>query len=629
MALKYFLEYKDTTNSDHRLEIYDDAFVGTETEINGRVFLTHAQVDDPLDAIRGKGLRVELEADDSLTFYDLYTEDQKTIKVIYSRNLQTQFIGWMNPEGWYEDYVNAEWKVSFDCVDGLGYLENLSFVDDSGFPYTGKFTMLSVLSKALARTGLQHNINTDIDIYYNGLDQSLDVLANATINVERYVEDDGETIFSCDKVIRDILEPFTANVQSKNGEWFITRPVQISEDSIINYFRYDYLGAALTPAKSTLETAWTLGSFTDGFVPHHIQANQQINIKNSIGAYRINYKYGQLQSLFSNQYLCVGVFPDIPEWDVLSALLVSYPLSNGCGISLAITGYNTDEIVIESDPLLFASGLDLTLRFHGEVNRYPPAETTNFKYEVRLEDSGSSDIYYLRPNGTWLLNTQDDISKSFYANASWVIDDTMDPLPVAGNLIVAMYNCQGTNISGDGNGGIGGGVCHITQVELGQEDTGSGVQGTTIEGEFHTFQRTTKPSAQIKNIKEVFTGDNVEDNFKGAIYEIDGTTNTAAWNRFGLTDELPILGMMGHETMRASQKPARIFKGSVYGYFEYLSIVQINGLTGLFVPTSYEWDTKENIIDAEFIEIFTDELLDLDYQITFDYGNTVKPTIKG
>jgi hypothetical protein len=60
-----------------------------------------------------------------------------------------------------------------------------------------------------------------------------------------------------------------------------------------------------------------------------------------------------------------------------------------------------------------------------------------------------------------------------------------------------------------------------------------------------------------------------------------------------------------------------------------MSVVTINGLSGKFMVIAYDYDTKSNIVSAIFKQIYGGELTDIDYEKTFDYGETVKPTIKG
>ena len=47
------------------------------------------------------------------------------------------------------------------------------------------------------------------------------------------------------------------------------------------------------------------------------------------------------------------------------------------------------------------------------------------------------------------------------------------------------------------------------------------------------------------------------------------------------------------------------------------------------MPIEYSYDTFSNISTIKSLELFSAEISDLVYKPTFDYGNTVKPTIKG
>ena len=160
---------------------------------------------------------------------------------------------------------------------------------------------------------------------------------------------------------------------------------------------------------------------------------------------------------------------------------------------------------------------------------------------------------------------------------------------------------------------------------------GNGVEAMEEkEGENHTFQRTLKPSSKIKDLKKVFNGDDESDIYVGTIYKADEITTTSTWTRYGAQQTKPLLQIMGEERMKMYSKPLQVYRGDVYGYFSYLSLVTINGLTGKFMPTTYNYDAATNITSLELTEVLnTDILSDIQYDLTFDYGNVVEPTIKG
>lgn len=154
-------------------------------------------------------------------------------------------------------------------------------------------------------------------------------------------------------------------------------------------------------------------------------------------------------------------------------------------------------------------------------------------------------------------------------------------------------------------------------------------QTNNIEGEIHTFERTVNPSSRIPKTKQVITGDSDLDIYEGTLYKADGITPTETWYRKGITEAEPILDIMGAETMRMNANTMRIFSGDVFGYFNYLSAITIDGRAGKFGVTKYSYDTYANVISMTIKQMFSAELTDLELQIQLDYGNVVEPTIKG
>ena len=624
MALKYYLEYNDVKNVTHELELYDDDFTGSSTEIYGTVFYDFANSDNLLECIKGSGLSVQLEANSSLTFSDLFSEEERQIKVIYIRDSITKFVGWLNPEGWYEDFVVDKWIVTFDVVDGLSYLENLSYVDNStGLLFTGKQTQLEVIVNCLVRTGLQLNINTDIDIEYTGLGTTVDVLDNVYVNAQRFIKDDGDTIMDCDKVLKSILEPYAACITMYNGEWFIYKPNQLYSSASMTYYRYDYLGAALTPTTGTLDTSFSLGSEIDGYYPHHANSNQSISNNKSLGALRINYKYGFLKGLINNVYFVTEDGTTYDEWTINNATYVTVPSAGEAGVTIDAVEYGSKTIVLTSDVIDNLDAgitLDLDLRFKATQGLDYP-----ISLPIKIVLTGTTTTYYLDINGMW--QTSDTFIDSEYITnelLEYSINIQAQALPESGDIYLYVYTPETADFPSGSPPGTGDGLV-LSLFSLTNENQ----QGGNVQGEYHTFERSTNPSSKIEEVIEVAQGDNASDAYMGTIYTSNETTPTGSWNRHGVTESIPIIRLMGEEILRLNQSTARVFSGSVFGFFDFLSTVTINGFTGVFVPTKYSYDTKNNLISAEFKQIFGAELTDIDYESAYDYGNVVKPTIKG
>ena len=579
MALKYWFEFTDVKEIIHRVEISKTDFVGDSLQIYGSCSLEYSETDDTLEAVRGSGLRIDLEADSTLTFYDLYSEEERTFSVVYIRDNETLFNGWLSPEGIYESLVSDKWLISLDCTDGLGFLGNLSYVEDAtGLIFVGKQSLLEIVVNCLKRTKTPQNILTAIDIYYDGLTQTLDPFANIYFNADRFVKEDNSTIMNCDEVLKSVLEPFGAVITAYKGEWLIYKPNSLFDSSSEVFFAYDSLGVALGSPSRTIDFALDLGSQIDSYYPHHANANQQKTVKSSIGAFRINYKYGLVKGL-------------IPIDD--------FTLSGSSG------GFLSTTKLVSLD-----TRLRLTVR---TVSVF--TNTEGFSSDVVLKITDGTDTYYY-DGSDWVVTL---IKMSLLINGTFVVEASRTPILGDISISIPGVNTYPNYLNETGE------VYVDFSIDIVPNSTDSGK-----EGENHTFQRTLKPSSKIKDIKEVFNGDDESDIYVGTIYKADETTTTDVWTRFGAAETKPILQIMGEERMKMYSKPLQVYSGDVYGYFNYLSLFTINNLTGKFMPTKYNYDALTNITSLELTEVLnTDVLSDIDYAVTFDYGNVVEPTITG
>ena len=582
MALKYWFEFTDLESVAHRVEISDTTFTGDSTQIYGSCSLDYSETKDTLEPVRGSGLQIDLEANSALTFYDLYSEEERTFSVVYTRANEILFNGWLSPEGIYESLVSDKWIISLDCTDGLGFLKNLSYVEDAtGLNFVGKQSLLEIVVNCLKRTKTPQNILTSVKIYYDGLDQTLNTFDNVYFNANRFIKDDNNaTIMNCEEVLKSVLEPFGAVITSHKGEWLIYKPNSLVDSSSQIFFTYDNLGVALSPTTRTIDFALGLGSQIDNYYPHHANGNQQKTIKSAIGAYRINYKYGKI-NYFNNE-------------DII--------------VILTTTGETTKV----STPFDVNENLRLNFNFKNRVETDPSFFVTAVNLYILVQVAG--DDYFYNGTDTWIKGSPISI------NLPKTNDITYELPAIPENGVFYSY----VDFAGGSGDPLEGGAL------IGNWNVYSTSTQIDLKGENHTFQRTLKPSSKIKDVKEMFVGDDPKDAYVGTIYKNDELTPTDNWTRQGASETKPLLKIMGEERMKMYSKPLQVYKGDVYGYFNYLSLVTINGLTGKFMPTTYSYNALSNITSLELTEVLnTDILSDVDYQFTFDYGNVVEPTIKG
>jgi len=613
LNLRYFFQYTNVVNDTFLCQIYKKNNLLPAIEISGKASLDKGSVKDHLDTIRGTGLSLELEATNLLTLEDLYSENEQDFTVKFYKNGNLIFYGFLKPDGVYQSFTRDMWIITIDCIDGLGALSNLSFVQSNGLHFLGKMKAIDIVYCCLQRSGISLPINTAINVYYEGLTltDSLDILQKVKMNADRFVKIDNDTIMSCEEVLKSILDVFCAVITQENGEWYIFKPNELYSSDYVIFKKYDinnnYTGNV------NINFSKELGSQIDNYYPHHCSGNQKIQIKGGVSAFRLGYKYGFIKGLLENEYLIHDTNLVFENWTLQpslpSGLIINDPLDlNGLKTKTQIATNDRIKILV-SEPITLSLGNP----FDFKVELTTQSRRTRFNFKIKI---GS---YFLKDDGTWTTSdtmlTKNLIS---YNSITWTISAL--GVPVDGVLTVEIYDSFRFKTAPPQS--VAPTICEINKIEIINTIDQEG-----YVGEFHTVSRATKISSIVKENRTVYNGDNAGIVYLGAIFKEDGLTPTELWYRKDKFESFPLLRIAAEEELRISQKPLKIFSGSVFGYIPYLSIININNINAKFSPIEYSYDSKANITTLKLLELFSAEISDIIYKFTFDYGNTVKPTI--
>ena len=617
MAEKYNISYFDPEGVMHECVIDVPDYIGQVQDIRGYVVLERPEVDDVLEAIRGSVLTINLKANKDLTFEELYAEEERTNKVTYTRDGNVEFVGFLKPDGFFQDFVNSQWEISIEATDGLGMLKSLSYTEQEG----SFATEIEIISKALARTGLALEIYTSVAVGYDDLPTGADVFQNVKVNQKRFLKSDDVTQMDCESVLRSILEKYAASLFQVNGYWVITN-MQYKSNAANTYFRYDSDGTYIDEKQLSLGTI--VGSDINGFYPFHCNEDQQIEMAPSLGALRINYKYGLLQELNDNPNFngMTSNPQDIPGWTIdRPGNVVINESSDSIEV---IDNGSAIRDVITASAMTGKEGERLHLEFDIQLSEGAGGSC----FVVLLEITNGTDTRYLV---NWYFNGPDRILTDDW---EWTSDrepffiraqnsdafgkfkvDTI-PLPFDGDVTVTI--CTPYNILI-----VGFETRYLVQEALIRPNT----PVDAPQGEFHTVQRKDKPSSIVDDVREISLADSPSNIYSGALYKADGVTLTSAWSING-NPSGSIFRTMATLIMRASQKPAKIFSGSVYGFVKYPGSLSVDGLGG-FVIKSYSYNTKKNITKVVGQQCYAGTVgVDLAFTQMFDYGESVEPTIK-
>lgn len=609
---------------DYVLNIYKENYNGGATEIFGTIEITKSTVDNILDPIRGTGLQLGLLANQSITFDEFAISDEFTYKAELLKNNFIIYEGYIKPDGTQQSFVNNEWLINIEVTDGLGALKDLSFVQSNGTQFTGKMSFLEVIEACLNRTRLTLDINTSINLEYSGY-TGTNILKDVYVNSSRFIKESNDIIImDCNEVLTSILNLMSAVITQQDGQWWVYRPNDLQATGYTEFINQT------TEQVFNVNLNKSLGSQINNFYPHHCGANQQIEVKGAISAYRLNYEYGFLDGYFTNSSLNHDDDLNFDEWTVIESagIIINDPNDLSGLMMNPSDGYPDFPAaqlplteVLESDPAPSFAGVRLTFRTKVSV-------TVNggyFYFKIK-----TSDGYFLNTRNQWEVG--EDSNTYFRVRCKRNNNVTFELLlpELINDCDVSIIICQPQAkltllvpplppISQPG------GIFEISYIQLLDNTLAS--QG--IVGENHTVSRSLPPSSITKENQKVFNGDG-DILLIGSIYKDDLINVTDLWNRRGKSENLPLLGISAMDDLRIQSRPIQVFSGDIYGHLPYLSVVSIDNIVGIFMFTQWSYNLNTNqMTSCKLTQFYNDDLADISYEITPDYGNTIKPTIRG
>lgn len=601
---KYIIENINIAGDAIKLEILQAKGENPITPISVRGTITHAYADkkDLLQPLIASSLAIDLEANEDLALTDLYTEEESKYKVRLSRNDQIIFFGILKPDGIWEDWVSNRWQISMDAMDGLSILKDLSFVKDTGAPYSGEISQFDALKQCLHRIGFDLPINISIDLpIYEGFIDTDTVLKSVLMNADRFYQDaEKDNIMDCEEVLKSVLEIYSATIIQMNGEWWIYRTLDVKDT--MNFYRYE--------ANAKTDIIWNaaveIGSHIDDYEIFHANANQKKSITPSTQAFRVNYKYGTVKELYVNKNLELGTGIYCEGWFINGLDGRVQRGYNGRGVK--VTNDVTGDVIFISNmyPIRVTESDRIIVKFTF-YNNYSGSTDTLLKY------SFSTANFILSENG-WIAksgNENTKISKN-YGRKPTSIEETFNipSIPEDDELLITLWITK-----------IDVSIPLYPFYVLGIEITPN--SSSNYKGEFHTAQRLTRISSVTKADKTVAVGDSLSDIYYGTLYKDTGEP-TEKWTRIGDTTGKPILQIMAEDALRIAPRPMYFFEGNIRGYVPYLSNVLINNVPGKYQISKYSYDAQTDINNTNFREYSTDEIADFRYEFNYDYGATTK-----
>lgn len=723
--LKYTVAYSNISGDNFLLEIFQKSdFTFNENQIAGSVIYTKGSVDDIFEPIRPTTLTINLEASQTNVLEDFQSFNEFDFKVKFYRNSLQIFEGWINPDGWFQDWVNDKWEISMTAVDGLGTLKNLEFLDgepgqvdnfslfhtfqngntelqlqlqtgdnwlaldfqegteieilsgvnmgrylitnlaamfmtcdvieppaiffNGPFPCDiqwGKFTYapreINYLHAALKRLEYElpytigDDINVDLGVPVDWIDVNKRIIDR---NV--FINDNG-TFQDCETILKDILQKYNLTITQENIEgrlvWYISRVMYAAYPIAAKRNRQYNTTIDFDGGSNEVEVILQQFEFADGhpnvktvyseintnipgqeiaFDAIHCNENQQITFNPALQNFRF-------QSTWKGLRTFLGAIPDF--WSEIPPMPI-YPnpgdvwgIFNGyMRMWQVFTGDLINEPWFESinirPPSPIEIGVDVVINWWVDYNFVNPASEVPAPVKFRYLLQYTTDTF------TRYYNAQDEI---WQTTPELIEFEGVWPTPGAqpvgvvegeyrliappggaepsGRYKISIYSPYGDN--------TGYHECRLTDVQFLFDVSQFGT------GKVHDSTQPEVKSTFLNNPVDVINTNEPNAYFQNNLYReafapeiITGLIPMNKWKAFDTPQYSDLLELTGRERIKAKAKPQRLFRGDIFGFIPYSSVIRYDGIGGNFVPLSYQYRTVENIIELESSQIFNEDV---------------------
>ncbi len=588
-----------------------------------------------LEPVIGSEATLNLIATVDFQLENLYTEDELRWLIEIYRNGSVIWRGFIIPDGCQESFTFAPYTISVNAVDTLGLLKNLAYVQNDGNFWLGKQSYINVIYNCLNRVEIPDiNIYTCVNIYeedYPSTDTD-DPLALTFVNAETYLKSDNINPLSCEEVLKNIMQVWTARIIQSEGDWYIYRANEsVLSESLV--FRKYVNGVYSTTVTKNL--GQLLGGESEGLILAPLFHTNTDQLKMTARPFKnnsISFKFGtnyNLNEELDNPDLsgasqgCGGdpIGPcdtvTIPGWTKTGTMYAGLYPTGG------VIFYDDSPVNItnyyENDNI-FAIPFDFRLRLKIGYKNPDPLFNSDMNFQIIWND-GIVD-WHLQADGTWAFQLPYVNSYSVRSDIGESGSLTIESQPVltAGTIIIRILAPSTTNRN----------IVYTNIAASVFQDLGDQV------GEIHTATQSGNFSF-VPDTIDVLNGDATSQQYMGAMFQTDEVTLTSNWWRKYASESAlavefatykPLLRLAVEETERMHQKPYIKFDGSIFGYFNPMSRFKINLLTGFFIPLQLSYDLQANKCRATLARMNNDEFEQV-YSLEPDYGATTKVLVKG
>lgn len=253
---KYSFPFATKFEQDSVLELWEDTADTTVYEFQGISFQIQyiPSSDNPFEPIYATQLAVTIDVTDDTTgntsafIPNLVTlNDKKYLAKLFIGANQV-YTGWTLSDSVSLAFTTGRKELSFNCVDGLAMLKDITF--SNGIPFDNNLinSLLSFILASLNGTGFSLNIVSNVSYYAAGMNDRTDggqyePFAQTYAFGNSFIDNNGgfESLYV---ILENILKSFGARIIQANNKWNIVSINQLAQSS--RYFtEYDSTGTVV------------------------------------------------------------------------------------------------------------------------------------------------------------------------------------------------------------------------------------------------------------------------------------------------------------------------------------------------------------------------------------------------
>ncbi len=234
-GLKYYAEMRSKHhNILWRVEIAERGYAGSSEEMtfagDEPILITwEARGDEFYAPIKASEATINILCKENFHYLSLFTSDPRQFRVSIYRSGALYWRGFVTADLYSETFTAPPYTVTIKAVDGFNLLESYIFKDLMSIGTSGRLSLWNLTTRCLDLLELDIEVSDWLDLYGEGMNESVSPLRQTYIDLERlyYVYEE--------PTYRDILElcllPFAGQIFQSSGALHIRRAVSLYQNA--------------------------------------------------------------------------------------------------------------------------------------------------------------------------------------------------------------------------------------------------------------------------------------------------------------------------------------------------------------------------------------------------------------